>query len=64
MTKVCAENTACLISKYIAFCNSKPNSRFPQLKELGISEDIEVSEKLRSLMNTGIAYHHSGSIAF
>lgn len=62
MTKVCAEQTASLISSYIKFCNSKPNSRFSQLRDLGIKSEEGV-EKIMHLLKTGVAYHHSGLLS-
>lgn len=66
MTKLCVEQSAFLISKYIEFCNSKQNSRFPQLKKLGITDEDEIdcSDKLKHLLKTGVAYHHSGNMEF
>ena len=62
MTKAVVEQTANLISRYILHCNSKPDSRFPQLRDLSVDDEhlLNISDKLMPFLKTAIAYHHSG----
>lgn len=66
MTKACAEESANFINNYICFCNSKSQSRFPQLQQLGVcnESELEFPDKIKRLLKTGVAYHHSGSYIY